>query len=93
MRDLLSRRSSARWRPREISSRRSGTPRAETLAFGLPPLLAFRPHPTAAGVRTILDDLAAKTPKARTARPEDFIETCFVKELDDAGLILRLYGR
>ena len=50
------------------------------------------PYPTPAGVRTILDDLTAKHPKARAARPEDFIESRFVKELDDAGAIRRLYG-
>ena len=59
----------------------------------MPPLLAFRPQPTAPGVRTILEDLAAKTPKARSAKPEDFIEPRFVKELDDSGLIRRLYGQ
>jgi len=56
-------------------------------------LIPRAPYPTAAGVRTILDDLAAKTSKARAARPEDFIEPRFVKELDDAGAIRRLYGQ
>jgi NitT/TauT family transport system substrate-binding protein len=56
-------------------------------------LISRVPYPTAAGVRTILDDLAAKTPKARSAKPEDFIEPRLVKELDDAGLIRRLYGQ
>ena len=56
-------------------------------------LIPRAPYPTAPGVRTILDDLAAKTPKVRTAKPEDFIESRFVKELDDAGLIRRLYGQ
>ncbi len=50
------------------------------------------PYPTPAGVRTILDDLALKHPKARTAKPEDFIDSRFVKDLDDAGAIRRLYG-
>jgi ABC-type nitrate/sulfonate/bicarbonate transport system substrate-binding protein len=56
-------------------------------------LIPRAPYPTAAGVRTILDDLAARTPKARTARPEDFIEPGFVRELDDAGLLRRLYAQ
>jgi len=55
-------------------------------------LMPRAPYPTAAGVRTILDDLAATTPKARAAQPDDFIEPRFVKHLDEAGLIRRLYG-
>ena len=56
-------------------------------------LMPRAPYPTAAGVRTILDDLAATTPKARAAQAEDFIEPRFVKQLDDAGLIRRLYDQ
>ena len=56
-------------------------------------LIPRAPYPTAAGVRTILEDLAARHPKARSAKPEDFIESRFVKELDDTGLIRRLYGQ
>ncbi len=56
-------------------------------------LIPRAPYPTAAGVRTILDDLAPKHPKARTAKPGDFIEPRFIKELDDAGFIRRLYGQ
>lgn len=92
-RDLLSKRCSARWKPREGSSRGSGTPHAETLAFGMPHLLAFRTHPTAPGVRTTLEDLAPKHAKARTAKAGDFIEPRFVKELDGAGLTRRLSGQ
>ena len=55
-------------------------------------LMPRAPYPTAAGVRTILDDLAATTAKARAAQADDFIEPRFVKQLDDAGLIRRLYG-
>ncbi len=55
-------------------------------------LIPRAPYPTAAGVRTILEDLATKNPRARAAKPEDFIEPRFVKDLDDAGLLRRLYG-
>ena len=48
------------------------------------------PYPTAAGVRTILEDLASKNPKARSAKPEDFIEPRFVRELEDSGFFRRL---
>ena len=56
-------------------------------------LIPRAPYPTAAGVRTILEDLAPKNPKARAAKPEDFIDPRFVKELDDTGHIRRLYGQ
>ncbi|MBI2369579.1 MAG: ABC transporter substrate-binding protein [Deltaproteobacteria bacterium] len=51
------------------------------------------PYPTAAGVEVILQDLAAKHPKARGANPQEFIEPRFVRELDETGFIQRLYGR
>lgn len=56
-------------------------------------LIPRAPYPTAAGVRTILEDLAAKHPRARGARPEDFIEPRFVRELDAEGFLRRLYGQ
>ena len=43
------------------------------------------------GVRTILEALAAGNPAARAAKPEDFVDMRFVKELDDSGFIDRLY--
>lgn len=52
-----------------------------------------KPYPTLAGVRTILDELGKKNPKARAARPEEFVDSSFVKKLDAAGLIDRLYKR
>jgi nucleoid-associated protein YgaU len=39
----------------------------------------------------MLRELAAKEPKAQTARPEQFVELTFLKELDSSGFIDRLY--
>ena len=50
-------------------------------------------YPTLPGIQTILDELALKNPKAKTARPEDFIDMSFVKKLDDEGFYERLYKR
>jgi len=50
-------------------------------------------YPTLPGIQTILDELALKNPKAKTARPEDFIDMSFVKKLDDEGFYDRLYKR
>jgi ABC-type nitrate/sulfonate/bicarbonate transport system substrate-binding protein len=50
-------------------------------------------YATLPGIQTILDELAPKNPKAKSARPEDFIDMSFVKKLDDDGFYARLYKR
>ncbi len=52
-----------------------------------------KPYPTLAGIKTILDELAVKNPKAKAARPEDFADSSFIKKLDEEGFIDRLYKR
>lgn len=42
------------------------------------------PQPTVEGVQLILDELAPKMPKAREARPQDFVDLRFVKALEAA---------
>lgn len=49
-------------------------------------LLSY-PLPTVAGIRTVLDDLGAKNPKVRDIKPEDLIETRFLRELKERGFI------
>jgi ABC-type nitrate/sulfonate/bicarbonate transport system substrate-binding protein len=50
-------------------------------------------YATLPGIQTILDELAPKNPKAKSAHPEDFIDMSFVKKLDDDGFYTRLYKR
>jgi NitT/TauT family transport system substrate-binding protein len=52
-----------------------------------------KPYPTLPGIQTILDELALKNPKAKAARPEDFVDMSFVKKLDDDGYFTRLYKK
>jgi NitT/TauT family transport system substrate-binding protein len=54
-------------------------------------LLPEKPYPTLKGIDVMLQELAAKEPKARTARPEQFVDLTFVKELDSSGFIDGLY--
>ena len=54
-------------------------------------LYSKKPYPTLAGVKTILDNLAAKDPKARQAKPEQFVDLSIVEELDRSGFIDGLY--
>ena len=49
------------------------------------------PYPSKPGIQTLLDFLATSTPEAAKAKPDDFIDTRFVKELEDSGLYARLY--
>lgn len=49
------------------------------------------PYPTEEAVRQRLRELAASDAKARTANPKDFIDSRWIKELDDSGYINRLY--
>jgi NitT/TauT family transport system substrate-binding protein len=52
-----------------------------------------KPYPTLTGIQTILDELAAKNPKLKAAKPEDFVDMSFVKKLDDEKFFDRLYKR
>jgi NitT/TauT family transport system substrate-binding protein len=52
-----------------------------------------KPYPTLAGVQTIIDELAAKNPKLKSAKPEDFVDMSFVKQLDDEKFFDKLYKR
>ncbi len=54
-------------------------------------LLPEKPYPTLRGIQIMLRELAEKEPKAQTAKPEQFVDMSFVKELDSSGFIDRLY--
>ena len=56
-------------------------------------VLPEKPYPTLAGIQTILDEYAKRFPKAKTMRPEEFVDSSFVKKLDDEGFFERLYKR
>jgi ABC-type nitrate/sulfonate/bicarbonate transport system substrate-binding protein len=45
------------------------------------------PLPTLAGMKTVLDDLGAKNPKIRDVKPEDLLETRFLRELKTSGAV------
>jgi ABC-type nitrate/sulfonate/bicarbonate transport system substrate-binding protein len=45
------------------------------------------PLPTVAGMRTVLDDLGAKNAKIRELKPESLIDTRFLQQLKDSGVI------
>lgn len=56
-------------------------------------LTAEKPYPTLRGIGVMLRELAATNPKTSAARPEDFVDLTFIKELDGSGFIDRLYKK
>lgn len=53
----------------------------------LPP----KQYPSLEGIKKILEPLAETDPKAKAAKPEEFTDMRFIKELDDSGFIDDLY--
>src|SRR5437016_5709315 len=54
-------------------------------------LIPEKPYPTTKGIQIILREMGVKDPNARSARPEQFVDLSFMKELDSTGFIDRLY--
>jgi len=53
--------------------------------------ISRKQYPNPAGIQIALDLLADENPKAKSAKPEEFVDTRFIKELDDSGYIDSLY--
>jgi len=51
------------------------------------------PYPTADGVKTMLDDLAPRNPKAATADAKTYVDMSLVAELEKSGFIKQLYKK
>jgi NitT/TauT family transport system substrate-binding protein len=49
------------------------------------------PYPTEPGIQLYLDQLKIKNPKAAQAKPSDFTDVSFLKELEASGFIDKLY--
>jgi ABC-type nitrate/sulfonate/bicarbonate transport system substrate-binding protein len=55
----------------------------------LPP----KQYPTLEGLKTIIEPLAETDAKAKAAKPEDFVDISFIRELDQSGYIDGLYKK
>ena len=51
------------------------------------------PYPTVEAAQNVLDELALTNPKAKQAKPQDFIDDRFLRELEESGFIKGLYRR
>ena len=48
-------------------------------------------YPSLPGIQTVLDAIGDENPKAKSARPEQFVDARFVKELEDSGYVDGVY--
>jgi NitT/TauT family transport system substrate-binding protein len=51
------------------------------------------PYPNPEGVKTMLDDLAPRNPKAAAADPNTYVDMSLVRELETSGFIKQLYKK
>ncbi len=51
------------------------------------------PYADPAGIKTLLDDMAPKNPKAAAADPKSFVDASFVQEMETSGFIKQLSRR
>jgi NitT/TauT family transport system substrate-binding protein len=65
---------------------------SSTVNFYAPKMLRV-PYPTVGGLRFVLEQLAIRDPRAKTANPESFMDVRFVKQLEDSGFIQGLYPK
>jgi len=54
-------------------------------------ILLKKPYPAMGGVQLALEEIAERNAAAKSARPEQFVDLSFVKELDDSGYFDSLY--
>lgn len=52
-----------------------------------------KPYPTLKGIEFQIDDVAKRNPKAKNAKPEEFINITLLKEIDQSGFIDKLYKK
>jgi NitT/TauT family transport system substrate-binding protein len=56
-------------------------------------LFPKKQYPTLEGLKFILEDIGERDPRAKSAKPEQFVEMSFIKELDQSGFIDGLYKK
>lgn len=56
-------------------------------------LYSKKQYPSLEGLKTVLEDIGERDPRAKTAKPEQFVDFTFIKELDQSGYIDGLYKK
>lgn len=57
----------------------------------VPKALPAVPYPTKEAVQAVIDELVSSVPQAKDAKPEQFIDSRLLKELEDSGFVKTLY--
>ena len=63
----------------------------ETYNIFIQDVVQRKPYPSLPGIQRVLDQIAETDPKAKTAKPEHFVDTRLLTELDRSGFIDGLY--
>ncbi len=63
----------------------------ETYNIFIQDVVQRKPYPSLEGIQRVLDQIAESDPKAKTAKPEQFVDTRLLSELDRSGFIDSLY--
>jgi hypothetical protein len=56
-------------------------------------LYSKKQYPSLEGLKTVIDEVAERDPRAKSAKPDQFVDTSFIKELDQSGYIDGLYKK
>ena len=56
-------------------------------------LFSKKQYPSLEGLKTVIDDLAERDPRAKSVKPEQFVDNTFIRELDQSGFIDGLYKK
>jgi NitT/TauT family transport system substrate-binding protein len=56
-------------------------------------MFSKKQYPSLEGLKTVLEDIGERDPRAKTAKPEQFVDFTFIKELDGSGFIDALYKK
>ena len=56
-------------------------------------MFSKKQFPTLEGLKFVLDDISERDPRAKTAKPEQFVDITFIRELDQSGYIDGLYKK
>ena len=66
---------------------------AERAAKAYAAIFPVNTMPTPEGVKTLLDDMAPRNPKAKAADPRQYVDMSFMQELESSGYLKQLYKR
>jgi NitT/TauT family transport system substrate-binding protein len=55
------------------------------------PLYERAPYPALDGIQPILDEMSGQLPKAKNFKPDDFVDTAIMRQLDQSGFVASVY--